>query len=77
MLRKSRLRQKKWFSCLKKKRVNNEKCFLAFQSILFDKDFSKYVKNLFKVQESNSHIAKSILSTMNMTEIISVNIDSL
>ena len=38
--------------------LNSEKRFLAFQSILYDKEFSEYVKNLCKVQESDNHMAK-------------------
>ena len=47
--------------------LNSEKYFLAFQSILHDEIFSEYDKKLFKVQESINHMAKYILSIMNMT----------
>ena len=57
--------------------LNSEKYFLAFQSILYDEDFSEYVKNLFKVQESDNHMVKYILSIMNLIEILFMNIDSL
>ena len=50
--------------------LNNEKRYLAFQSILYNEDFSEYVKNLFKVLERDNHITKNI---MNMI----MNIDSL
>ena len=50
--------------------LNREKHFLASQSILYDEDFSQYVKNLFKVQESDNHMAKNTLSNMNMIEIL-------
>ena len=58
-------------------RLNSEKRFFASRSILHDEDFSEYVKNLFKVQESDNHLATNILSIMNMTEIKFKNIDSL
>ena len=48
-----------------------------FQSILYVEDFSNYVKNLFKVQESDNHMAKNVFSIVNMTEILFINIDSL
>ena len=54
-------------------RLNSEKRFFAS---LHDEDFSEYV-NLFKVQESDNHLATNILSIMNMTEIKFKNIDSL
>ena len=57
--------------------LNSEKRYLVFQSIMYDEDFSEYVKNLFKVQESNNHLAKNILSIMNVIEIQFMNIDSL
>ena len=57
--------------------LNSEKRFLAFQRILHDEGFSEYAKSLFKVQESDNHMAKYILSIMNMTEILFMNIDSL
>ena len=46
--------------------LNSETRFLAFQSILEDKSFSEYLKNLFKVQESDYYMAQNILSIMNM-----------
>ena len=57
--------------------LNSEKRFLAFQIILYDEDFSEYVKNLFKVQDSDNHMAKNILSIMNMIEMLFMNIDIL
>ena len=48
--------------------LNSEKRFLVFQRILYDEGFSEYVKSLFKVQESDNHMAKYILSIMNMIE---------
>ena len=57
--------------------LNNEKRFLAFQSIQYDEGFSEYVKNLFKAQESDNHMTKNIVSIMNMIEILFRNIDSL
>ena len=56
---------------------NNKKRFLAFQSILYDNDFSEYIKTMFKVQESNNHMAKNILNIMNVIGILFMNIDSL
>ena len=55
-------------------RLNSEKRYFAS---LHDEDFSEYVKNLFKVQESDNHLTTNILSIMNMTEIKFKNIDSL
>ena len=56
--------------------LNREKRFLTFQTILYDEDFSEYIKNLFKVQESDNHMAKT-LSIMNMIEILFMNINVL
>ena len=39
--------------------LNSDKHFLSFQSILYDEDFSEYVKNLFKVQKRDNHIIKT------------------
>ena len=47
--------------------LNSEKYFLASQSILHDEIFSEYDKKLFKMQESINHMAKYILSIINMT----------
>ena len=55
---------------------NSETRFLAFKRILYDEDFSEYVKSLFKVQQSDNHVEKYILSIMNMIEILFMNIDS-
>ena len=38
--------------------LKSEKRFLAFQSVLYDEDFSEFVKSLFKVQESDNHMVK-------------------
>ena len=65
------------FKSISKTGLNMEKRFLAFQSILYDEDFSEYVKKLFKVQKCNNHIGKYILSAMNMIEILFMNNDSL
>ena len=56
--------------------LNSEKRFLAFQIILHDEDFSEYVKNFFKVQDSDNQMAKT-LSIMNMIEMLFMNIDIL
>ena len=39
--------------------LNCEKDFLAFESIMYVKDFSEYGKNLFKVRQGNNHMAKN------------------
>ena len=57
--------------------LNSEKRFLVSQSILHGEDFSEYVKNLLKLQESDNHMAQYILSIMNMIEILFMNINSL
>ena len=56
--------------------LNSEKRFLAFQIILYDEDFSEYVKNFFKMQDSDNQMAKT-LSIMNMIEMLFMNIDIL
>ena len=58
------------FQSIGKTGLNGEKRFLASQSVLYDEDFSEYVKNLFKVQENDNHMEKNILSNMNMVEIL-------
>ena len=65
------------FKSIDNRGLNSERRFLAFQSILYDEDFSEYFKNLFKVYESDNHMAKYILSFMNMIEILFMNIGSL
>ena len=45
--------------------------FLAFQIILYYEDFSEYIKNLFKLQESDNHVVKYILSIMNILKLYS------
>ena len=57
--------------------LNSKKRFLVFQRILYDDGFSEYVKSLFKMQESDNHMAKYILSIMNMIKILFINVDSL
>ena len=57
--------------------INSKKRFLALQSVRYDEDFSEYVKKLFKVQESDNHMAKYILSIMKIIEILFMNLDSL
>ena len=53
--------------------LNNEKRFLAFQSILHDEDFSEYVKNLFNVQIVDNKMAKYIVSIMNLIEFLFIS----
>ena len=65
------------FKSIGNTRLNSEKYFLAFQSILYDEDFSEYVKNLLRVQEGDNHMAKYVLSIMNMIEILFMNINTL
>ena len=57
--------------------LNSKKRCLASQSILHNEGFSEYVKNLFMVQESDNHTARSILNIINMIESLFMNIDSL
>ena len=65
------------FKSISNRGLNSETRFLAFQIILYDEDFSEYVKSLFKLQESDNHVVKCILSIMNMIEILLMNIGSL
>ena len=55
--------------------LKSEKRFLAFQISLYDENYSEYVTNLFKMQESDNHMAKN--SIINMIKILFMNIDGL
>ena len=39
--------------------LNSGRCLLGFQSVLYDEDFSECVKDLFRVQESDNHMANN------------------